>query len=360
MKRSVSMKCSILIRAATTVILVSPSILAQTAIDGTDTREIGPGQITYLLQKAQSGHVQTQLELARALDSGSISRADRLAGAKWACEAAWQGNIEAQLILALLYGHYRLTWHFTAKDSWAWRVLTWNEPNEASHWVRSVTSAEVQGVPLDAQNALFWATLAAQNLPKVDPNKLHHKKYGTLKKDPSNYVIGKDSTGSPLTFELSQTVLSMRDSLSKQFDYQTLLRIGEKAGQWQPNIERPWKPSKNCQSARSDTDASAAIARIRGGTYSPLPPAVADPLKGVASDGTTFTIENNSGYQIVIYLTGPTDKAVTVESNKSITVEVIPGQYLIGVETPSASFLPFYGEQELVIGASYRETFAAR
>lgn len=321
---------------------VVPEISAQIATDGTDMSKISAGQVGDLLQRAQSGDVQAQLILARALDSGSIARADPLSAAKWACEAASQGSIEAQVLLSSLYGHLRLIW---VRRAFGLGVSTLLKPTDDIL------------VPVNEQKAFFWITLAVQHLPKWDPDSLDKNQKKTLT---SAYNTGADPVGSPVRVFDRERVIAIRDRLAKQLDFQTVARIGEEVQKWLPNSARPWKPSTSCLSAPGDADANTSIARIRGGQYSPLPPAVVGQSKALTSGGAALTFENNTGYQIVVYLSGPTEKAVMLESNSSRTVELNAGQYRIGVETPSASFMPFYGEQNLSAGSSYHEMFSAR
>lgn len=321
------------------------------------------GDVSDLLQKAQSGDAQAQTKLAQALNAGSLSRSDPVAAAKWACEAASQGSLEAQLLLGLLYGHIVVKYDTEVKSA-VLKGVFGSGPGFTVISTPSVEANDVNGVPINPQNAFTWVTIAMQHLPKWDPTSLDKKQRRIWKDEGAAYVVGEDLAGSPVSvarrLHLSREIALVRDDLAKRIDYQTAARIGETTREWQPNHERPWKASVNCQSTPSDSDTSAAIARIRGGRYSALPPAVAGPPKAVASSGTALTVENNSGYQIVIYLSGPTDRALTLETNSSRTLEVSAGQYRIAVETPSASFTPFYGEQNLSTGSSYRETFSAR
>ena len=106
-------------------------------------------------------------------------------------------------------------------------------------------------------------------------------------------------------------------------------------------------------SALSGT-AENAIDEIRRGAYSPLPLA-----QGIARGSATRTIlaiENNTAYNLTVYLSGPLDQTVTLAPGERQEVTLAGGQYRMAARVASPGVLPFYGEQTFAAG-EYSENF---
>jgi len=107
------------------------------------------------------------------------------------------------------------------------------------------------------------------------------------------------------------------------------------------------------------SDESTAIDRIRGGRFAPLPRAQQG-APTTQGGGVELTLANNTSYRVVLYLSGPTNRTVSLDPNSSMKLTLGSGPYRIGAEIPEAAVMPLYGEQTLEAGNSYRETFGLR
>ena len=125
-----------------------------------------------------------------------------------------------------------------------------------------------------------------------------------------------------------------------------------------PQNTSDWFQQKNPGLVKSEPVANGAAANaideISRGAYSPLPPAQG--IAGTRQSGTTLALENNTAYGLTIYLSGPSDEAITLEPGQSQSVSLVGGQYRIGAKVASPGVLPFYGVQSFSAG-EYSETF---
>jgi len=111
-------------------------------------------------------------------------------------------------------------------------------------------------------------------------------------------------------------------------------------------------------SPNSSNDAHSvddAIDRIRGGQYAPMPPAQAS--VGSGSGSPRLTIENDTQYELRVYLSGPETHSVSIPAGGSSVLDLTIGTFKLAAEIPNSSILPFYGEQTFNNGTAYMEKF---
>lgn len=89
----------------------------------------------------------------------------------------------------------------------------------------------------------------------------------------------------------------------------------------------------------------AQIKRIAQGEHQQLP----EPTQSYVLPGQKpgWTIENATGFQLHLYLTGPAARDYIIPSGKSIDIDLPPGSYRIAVDLSSKSVLPYYSERQL-------------
>jgi hypothetical protein len=102
-------------------------------------------------------------------------------------------------------------------------------------------------------------------------------------------------------------------------------------------------------------DATSAIGRIRSGAYSKLPHAVSSPARGPGGAGVT--ILNKTRYAIVVYLSGPTSRAITIAAGQSREMSLPAGKYEMAAEAPNTGIIPFYGVRVQESDTHYRYQF---
>jgi len=86
----------------------------------------------------------------------------------------------------------------------------------------------------------------------------------------------------------------------------------------------------------------------------------APPVQAIGSNyggSTSIIIQNSTPDMLTVYLAGPSGLTVTVFSQGSQTVQVIPGSYRIGGRVSDSSVLPFLGYASFTSGSRYQETF---
>jgi hypothetical protein len=101
-----------------------------------------------------------------------------------------------------------------------------------------------------------------------------------------------------------------------------------------------------------------AIARIRGGPHSSMPPPERAPATGPAGKG--MTIENGTGHPLRVHFEGPVTRTVEVADGRSADVALAVGRYQVAGEVPGSSILPFYGEQTYEPNTHYWLKFFVR
>jgi len=87
----------------------------------------------------------------------------------------------------------------------------------------------------------------------------------------------------------------------------------------------------------------AAISRIQAGRHTPMPAPTTAPASG--AEGKGLTVENNTGYTLHVYFSGPASRTVVVPDRRSESVELAVGSYQVAAEVPDSPIVPFYGRQ---------------
>ena len=163
-----------------------------------------------LLPKAQAGDAAAQYLVSQILYYGQESRLDQQAGARWACEAAWQGDVQGQRFLAELYG-------------------------------APISGATAEPFPRNVETAFYWATVAFRAMPaaQVDTSPTSRGPRPPMKKQAKKKKVdSSDST----------SAVSLRSTLSQELSYQDVIVIEEAAAHFSPIKTIPWRPSGKCDS----------------------------------------------------------------------------------------------------------------
>ncbi len=100
------------------------------------------------------------------------------------------------------------------------------------------------------------------------------------------------------------------------------------------------------------------IAKIRGGTYAPMPPAQRSTAGGpVASGRTTMTVKNSTSYELSVFFDGPISTRLTLVPGASQDVDLAAGSFHVAGRVAAANVLPFYGEDAYAGSTRYSMTF---
>jgi hypothetical protein len=114
--------------------------------------------------------------------------------------------------------------------------------------------------------------------------------------------------------------------------------------------------SRQTQPSSVDTDkVRSAIDRIANGSHQELP----SPTQTSTAPGQNpgWTIENATGYQLHLYLSGPTERDYVIENSGSINLDLPPGSYRIAADVSSKSVIPFYAVRQLNADTRWKSHF---
>jgi hypothetical protein len=112
------------------------------------------------------------------------------------------------------------------------------------------------------------------------------------------------------------------------------------------------------QALPGSTDADkvrSAIDRIANGSHQELPP----PTQTSTAPGQNpgWTIENATGYQLHLYLSGPTERDYVIPNGNSINLDLPSGSYRIAADVSSKSVTPFYAVRQLNTDTRWKSHF---
>ena len=121
-----------------------------------------------------------------------------------------------------------------------------------------------------------------------------------------------------------------------------------------PTVEHTVCGAPVALSSKSDS-VSATIDRIAKGSHQELPPPTQTPTALGQSPG--WTIENATGYQLHLYLSGPTEHEYVIPNGNSINLDLPPGSYRMAAEVSSKNVTPFYALRQLDSGTRWKSKF---
>jgi len=140
-----------------------------------------------------------------------------------------------------------------------------------------------------------------------------------------------------------------------QFSLSSLPALTQPVGCSTYSISQANVPSSSAPSV--ETSVHDEVEKIRGGTYSPLPPAQISASGTRVWGGTTMTVKNSTGYELTVFYDGPVSKKLTLAPGTSQEVELAPGAFHVAGRVTAGDVLPFYGEESYASSAGYSETF---
>jgi hypothetical protein len=118
----------------------------------------------------------------------------------------------------------------------------------------------------------------------------------------------------------------------------------------QPLPSQPPEPTRGAQDATRQE-----IAHIREGIHGEIPPAQ---VVGRCSGALTTTIiENSTGYQLYLYISGPESRTLAVDPGGTVNLRLEPGHYDVGARVSGPHVSPFAGGWALARGCRYESTF---
>jgi hypothetical protein len=97
------------------------------------------------------------------------------------------------------------------------------------------------------------------------------------------------------------------------------------------------------------------IDRVAQGTHQDLPPPVQTSLSPGQNPG--WTIENATGYQLNLYLSGPAERHYAIANGESINIDLPPGSYRIAADVSSGGVTPFYAVRQLNADTRWKSHF---
>ncbi|MGA2902899.1 MAG: hypothetical protein ABSD98_03650 [Candidatus Korobacteraceae bacterium] len=103
------------------------------------------------------------------------------------------------------------------------------------------------------------------------------------------------------------------------------------------------------------TTISSQIDRIANGSHQALPAPLQSSLAPGQNPG--WSIENATGYQLHLYLSGPAERDYVIPNGNSINVDLPPGIYRIAADVSSKSVIPFYAVRQLNVNARWTSHF---
>jgi hypothetical protein len=75
------------------------------------------------------------------------------------------------------------------------------------------------------------------------------------------------------------------------------------------------------------------------------------------SEKSILIIENNTEFDLTIYLKGPEYRRIKVEKNSTTEIEISAGVYEAAAELSNPNILPYYGSVTYEEGQRYREEY---
>lgn len=106
-----------------------------------------------------------------------------------------------------------------------------------------------------------------------------------------------------------------------------------------------------------ENEVKKEIERIESdGAALPLPtPLVSDYVGSVWK--VSRTLDNRTGYELVVLITGPVDKKIVLAAGTKQVFEIPPGRYKVAARLLAPDFPPLFGVQEYVSGHDYKSDF---
>ena len=77
------------------------------------------------------------------------------------------------------------------------------------------------------------------------------------------------------------------------------------------------------------------------------------PLRRFWGSKSILVIENNTEFDLAMYLKGPEYKMIKIEKNSSQEIEITPGTYKTAMDSNNTDILPYYGEIAYEEGQKY-------
>ena len=104
------------------------------------------------------------------------------------------------------------------------------------------------------------------------------------------------------------------------------------------------------------THEDPALASIRSGQYTPLPPDEILPGAGNTAVANVV-LTNSTSYPLRVFVSGPAERTVTLAPNASRIVEVPSGTYEVAGQLEGGDRAAFYGDHSYAAGGRYRQDF---
>ncbi|MCP4254642.1 MAG: PDZ domain-containing protein [Candidatus Scalindua sp.] len=113
--------------------------------------------------------------------------------------------------------------------------------------------------------------------------------------------------------------------------------------------------AKTDEQQASNRVTKDTIKRIKQGEHGDMPQLIQRPATGSSEEA--LTIENATAHRLMIHFSGPVTKTVEISTGKSVSVELITGQYEVAAEVPGTDIMPFYGSHSCEPNMHYQLQF---
>ena len=113
--------------------------------------------------------------------------------------------------------------------------------------------------------------------------------------------------------------------------------------------------TSNPPKAQTESSIQAHIDQIAAGAHQELPQPVQTSITAGQSPG--WSIENATGYQLHLYLSGPAERDFVIQNGGSINIDLPPGSYRIAAEVSNKAVKPFYAVRQLDVNARWSSHF---
>jgi hypothetical protein len=123
---------------------------------------------------------------------------------------------------------------------------------------------------------------------------------------------------------------------------------GHEAGQQKHSDESGQGPPEQ--------SVSSAIDKISRGHYQGLP--VPRSAAARADQETGWSVMNDTGYTLHVYLSGPVSREIAIPSGETRSFNIPAGSYRIAASVNDPSVDPFYGTRTLPDGTRWTSTFS--
>jgi hypothetical protein len=117
----------------------------------------------------------------------------------------------------------------------------------------------------------------------------------------------------------------------------------------------PAAAAENPSTEATPSSIRAQVDRIANGTHQELPAPTETSVAAGQNPG--WSIENATGYQLHLYVSGPVERDYAIPNGNSFTIDLPPGNYRIAATVSASNVIPFYAVRQLNLNARWTSHF---